>query len=78
MRSIELGEHIVVDSEIRGGRPVFKGTRVQVHTVLSWLAAHPEKDLQELAADFRLPVAAVQEALRIAHVDVREREAELV
>ena len=66
MRAIELGEYIVVDPEIRGGRPVFQGTRIQVHTVLSWLADHPEKDLQDVAADFRLPITAVQEALRIA------------
>ena len=78
MRSLEVSEHIVADPAIRSGRPVFKGTRVQVQTVLSWLADHPEKDLQELAADFRLPVAAIQEALRLVRIEPRERELELV
>ena len=68
-----------ISSSIRrfgGGRPVFQGTRIQVHTVLSWLADHPEKDLQEVAGDFRLTVGAVQEALRLAQVTTPVPEAQ--
>jgi uncharacterized protein (DUF433 family) len=34
---IELGRHVVADSGICGGQPVFKGTRIMVWIVLDQL-----------------------------------------
>ena len=34
---VELGRHIVADSQICGGQPTFKGTRILVWTVLEQL-----------------------------------------
>lgn len=36
---IEINKHIVVDSEICGGTPTFKGTRIMVWQVLELLEA---------------------------------------
>ena len=36
---IEINDYIVVDGEIRGGTPTFKGTRVMVWQVLELLGA---------------------------------------
>ena len=35
----ELRAHIVVDSEIRFGKPCIKGTRITVGDILQWLSA---------------------------------------
>jgi uncharacterized protein (DUF433 family) len=39
MAAREIAPRIVVDPEVRHGRPVFRGTRVPVDVVLSQLAA---------------------------------------
>ena len=35
---IDYKEYIVIDANIRFGRPVIKGTRISVYDILSWLA----------------------------------------
>jgi uncharacterized protein (DUF433 family) len=44
-----MAERIVVNPEICGGRPVVRGTRITVQTVLEFLAAgdSPEEVLEE-------------------------------
>jgi uncharacterized protein (DUF433 family) len=38
-RAVEIAPHITVDPEVRFGKPVIKGTRVDVATILGHLAA---------------------------------------
>lgn len=44
-----LGNHIVIDKEIAGGVPVFKGTRVTVKTLFDYLE---DSSLQEFLEGF--------------------------
>jgi len=58
-------ERIIRDSEICGGEPVFKGTRVTLRTVLASLAAGDSA--QEILADFpSLKAEDVQAAIAFA------------
>lgn len=70
----ELGEYIESHQGRCFGKPTFKGTRVLVHLVLESLA-EAEQNVESVANDYRIPVEAVQEALRIAadiyHFDLR-------
>ena len=47
---INYTEHIITNPEIMGGRPVIKGTRIPVETVLQHLAQ--ELDIQTLLEDY--------------------------
>jgi uncharacterized protein (DUF433 family) len=47
---IEINEHIVSDSEICGGTPTFKGTRVMVWQVLELLGAGVS--IEEIKEDY--------------------------
>ena len=40
-------EHIEIDAEILGGTPVFKGTRVAVHTLFDYLETSSLEDFLE-------------------------------
>jgi uncharacterized protein (DUF433 family) len=46
----ELGTHIVVDPEVRFGKPCIKGTRITVGDILQWLSAGMTE--QEITADY--------------------------
>ncbi len=65
MKRIEIGRYLVRDPEICHGQLTFKGTRILVETVLSYLAAGRTIDwaLDEWP---RLSRDAVQEALQLA------------
>ena len=39
MQQIDYREYIEVDTQIRFGKPVIKGTRITVYDVLQWLAS---------------------------------------
>jgi uncharacterized protein (DUF433 family) len=39
MQQVDYKEYIEVNSEIRFGKPVIKGTRITVYDVLQWLAS---------------------------------------
>jgi uncharacterized protein (DUF433 family) len=39
MQPIDYKEHIEVNTEIRFGKPIIKGTRITIHDVLQWLAS---------------------------------------
>lgn len=65
MRRTEVGTHLVLDPEICHGQMTFKGTRVPVDTVLSYLAKGYSVD-QMLRSWPELTRAAVEEAIRLA------------
>jgi uncharacterized protein (DUF433 family) len=59
-----LGEHIVAAPGVCGGRPTFKYTRIDVEHALArllmgWTA-------EQVAESYRLPVAAMHEAINLA------------
>jgi uncharacterized protein (DUF433 family) len=68
----ELGRYIVAHQGICHGQPTFKGTRVLVPVVLESLA-RPGRTLEQVAADYHVPVEAVAEALRLAACVMRDR-----
>ena len=59
-----LGEYVVMAPGVCGGRPTFKGTRIEVAGILAMLAAgdSPER----LARSYELPIEAIREAIAIA------------
>ncbi|MCL1929427.1 MAG: DUF433 domain-containing protein [Treponema sp.] len=46
----ELRTHIVIDNEIRFGKPCIKGTRITVGDILQWLSAGMTE--QEILEDY--------------------------
>ena len=67
-----LGQYIVADPEICHGQLTFKGTRILVETVLSYLAAG--RSIEWVLAEWpRLSRDAVQEALQLATAALVER-----
>ena len=69
-----IGKYIVAALGVCGGRPTFKGTRVEVQTVLDWLC-HGLSVGQILEAYPRLSKAAVEEAVQLASRAFREQHA---
>lgn len=64
-------ERIVVDQEICGGEPIFKGTRVTLRTVLGSLVAGDSA--AEILADFpALKLEDVQAAIAFAAASAEE------
>lgn len=62
---LRLGDYISVNSEVCGGDPCFKGTRIMVHLVLEMLAAGETTD--EILQDYpSLTRPHVQAALMYA------------
>ena len=59
-----LGEYIVAAPGVCGGRPTFKYTRIDVRHALSLLSGG--RTVEEVAQSYRVPVAAIQEALDLA------------
>jgi uncharacterized protein (DUF433 family) len=60
-----LGRHVVVAPGVCGGRPTFKGTRVEVGVILNWLKAG--RDVDRILAGYpSLTREAVEEAIEIA------------
>lgn len=72
MNRIEIGEHLVVDPEVCHGRLTFKGTRIPVETVLTFLSMGytTEDVLQDWK---RLKREAVEEAIAFAAKLVSEK-----
>ena len=70
-RRIELGRHIVADSEICGGQPTFKGTRIMVWIVLDQLERGMTWD--EIVGEWRgkVSLTAISEAIAIADLVVK-------
>jgi uncharacterized protein (DUF433 family) len=59
-----LGEYIVRAPGVCGGRPTFKYTRIDVRHAIDLIAGG--WTLERVAEAYRLPTAAVQEALELA------------
>jgi uncharacterized protein (DUF433 family) len=66
MTRIEIGEHLLVDSRVCGGRLIFKGTRVLVADALALVKTGLTPD--QIAREYRKLVtsAAVREALTLS------------
>ncbi len=62
--SMEIAPRIVVDQAVRFGRPVIRGTRVPVATVVAKLAGGVSVD--EIVAEYDVSVEDVQAALHYA------------
>jgi len=71
-KRLEIGKHVVSDPEICHGQLTFRGTRILVETVLSYLAAGRSIEWV-LAEGPRLSREAVQEALQLAAAALVER-----
>jgi uncharacterized protein (DUF433 family) len=71
-RVCELGEYIIAHQGICHGQPTFKGTRKLVHLVIESLG-QPGRTIEGVAADYELPIEAVQEAVLLAAQTVREK-----
>jgi uncharacterized protein (DUF433 family) len=59
-----LGEHIVLAPGVCGGRPTFKYTRIDVEHAISLLSGG--RTIEAVAQSYKVPIAAVQEALDLA------------
>ena len=60
-----LGRFVVVAPGVCGGRPTFKGTRVEVQTVLDWLRAG--RTIRDIVESYpHVTQAGVREAIRLA------------
>jgi uncharacterized protein (DUF433 family) len=68
-----LGEHIVAAPGVCGGRPTFKYTRIDVRHAVSLLSGG--WTVEAVAEAYKIPVAAVQEALELAVQALTERAA---
>lgn len=60
----EIAPRIVVDKDIRFGKPVIKGTRVDVATIIGHLAAGDA--IEDIAEDYRISVDDIRAALAYA------------
>ena len=61
----ELSSHIVIDHEIRFGKPSIKGTRITVGDILQWLSVG--MTVQEILEDYpELKQVHIQAALAFA------------
>lgn len=69
---IEVAPRIVVDPEIRFGKPVIQGTRVPVHLVVAKIAGG--MGLDEVAAEYDLTVEDVRAALGYAAKLIEQQE----
>jgi len=71
---IEINEYIVADSEICGGTPTFKGTRIMVWQVLELLEAG--MPLEEIIKNFITPLTRehVKAALHYASSITKGRD----
>jgi uncharacterized protein (DUF433 family) len=60
-----LGTHVVIAPGVCGGRPTFKGTRVEVRVILDWLRAG--QSVPQILENFpRLSQPAIEESIALA------------
>ena len=64
-KRVEIGEYLVIDPEICHGQMTFKGTRVPVETVLTFLSMG--YSMRQLRDNYpQVPKDAIAEAVRLA------------
>jgi uncharacterized protein (DUF433 family) len=61
---VEIGRYLVSDPEVYHGEVTFKGTRIPVKTILTFVRLGDP--LPDLARHYELPVEAVQEAVALS------------
>jgi uncharacterized protein (DUF433 family) len=66
-----MNERIAIDPLLHHGKPVIRGTRVPVATIISGLAGGMSKD--EIARDYEIKIADIEAALSYA-ADLIESE----
>ena len=60
-----IGRHVVIAPGVCGGRPTFRGTRVEVRTVFDWLRSG--RSVSDILRGYpSLSAAAVEEAIQLA------------
>src|SRR5207244_233291 len=59
-----LGKHVVAAPGVCGGRPTIKYTRIDARHVIGSLKAGDSP--KEIARDYRIPLAAIKEAVALA------------
>ncbi|MBI1926456.1 DUF433 domain-containing protein [Candidatus Poribacteria bacterium] len=71
-----LGEYVVVAPGVCGGRPTFKGTRVEVEVILDWLRVG--RNLDDILESYpSLTRPAIEEAIKVAARTLVEHYASL-
>lgn len=65
-------ERIIIDPEIRHGKPIIKGTRVPVEVVLGSLAGGME--MQQIATEYGIKKEDVQAAIEYATKIIAKEE----
>jgi uncharacterized protein (DUF433 family) len=74
MAIVDVGEHMVIDPEVVHGRLTFKGTRVPVSTIMTFI--EEGLSIDEVVKEWpQIPPAAVREALRLASESLHLRYA---
>jgi uncharacterized protein (DUF433 family) len=68
----EIAPHIVVDPEVRFGKPVIQGTRVPVHVLVA--KAGGGMTLEQVAVEYGVTLEDVQAALAYAAKVVEQQE----
>ena len=68
--AVEIAPRIVVDAEVRGGKPVTRGTRLPVDLVLAKLAGGMSAG--EVASEYDISLPDVQAALAYAAMVVAD------
>ena len=60
-----IGQYVVIAPGICGGRPTFRGTRVEVQTIFDWLGSG--RTIKDILKGYpSLSEAAVEEAMKLA------------
>ena len=65
-KRVELGQHIVADSQICHGKPTFKGTRVMVFQVLEQVAFGTPWERIVWSWRGKVPMEAITETVKLA------------
>ncbi len=67
--AIEIAPNIIVDTQIRFGKPVIKGTRVPVHVLVAKVAGGMTPE--QVAEEYGVTLEDVRAALAIGRIRIR-------
>ena len=71
-----LARNIVVDLNVRFGKPTIRGTRITVEETLGWLASGLDYDT--INAEYGLTPAQIQAAVAYAHSFLKDESMDLI